>query len=303
MSTLPNDPLAGMEEGALTLNEGLASQEAETKSAPPEQDTSEEVDTSDDAGEDTSTEEKPDKKNKIPRDQRIKDLTGKNKDLQRQLEELKNGPLQSQIDEIKKLLTPPENSGNIPVNRDAEPDPSDLQKYRLGDLDPAYTRDLARYEVRQELAAEHQRKVQQEARVQQERQASETLGKVSELAGKGAALHEDYVETVVQPFMQGKLPLEEHTFLAATEAEHGAEVLRDLALNPDEAIRVASLTPYQQTKYVETKSNEIAAKKKPRLPGAAAPPNSQARGNGVNFGVRGDGDDLDAIEKTLYQRR
>lgn len=303
MSTLPNtqgDPLAGaMDDTGLTLNDELSNLEADTKATPEETEAPEETETDAETGE-----ERP-KKNKTPRDERIKQLAGEKKDLIRQIEELKNGALQSQIDEIKKLLTPPENPATIPVNRDAEPDPTDLQKYRLGDLDPAYTRDLARYEVRAELAAEHQRQVQREARAQQERQASEILGKVSAVADKGAALHNDYVETVVQPFMQGRIPLEEHTFLAASEAEHGAEVLRELALNFDEAARVASLSPFQQTKYVADKSNEIAARNKPRLPQAGAPPTNGARGTGGRFGIRGDEENIniDDLEKELYRRR
>tara|TARA_R110000868_G_scaffold119959_1_gene318274 strand:- start:899 stop:1798 length:900 start_codon:yes stop_codon:yes gene_type:complete len=299
MSTMPNDPLAGMEEGALTLNADLAAQEAAIKPVEESDDDVVELTAEDEVPDD---EERP-KKNKVPRDERIKQLTSEKKTLQQQIEELKKGSLQTQIDDIKKLLTPSENSVNIPVNRDAEPDPTDLDKYRLGDLDPAYTRDLARYEVRSELAAAHQRQVQQEAQARQQQHASEVLGIVAAVSDKGASLHPDYVESVVQPFLRGEIPLEEHTFLAASEAEHGAEVLRELALNRNEAARVASLSPYQQTKYVADKSNEIAARNKPRLPGASAPPNSTARGTGGRFGIRGDEDDLDAVEKALFTRR
>mgnify|MGYP003639180726 CR=1 FL=1 len=302
MSTLPSeivsgDPLAGvMDDTGLELNEALSTQEeAEPEDAEPVEAETEET------GE---TEERP-KKNKTPRDERIKQLAAEKKTLQQQIEDLKNGSLQSQIDELKKLLAPVENSVTIPVNRDAEPDPNDLDKYRLGDLDPAYTRDLVRYELRAEQAAEHQRQVQREARAKQERQASEVLEKVSAVADKGAALYDDYVETVVQPFMQGRIPLEEHTFLAASEAPHGAEVLRELALNLGEATRVASMTPFQQVSYVSEKSREIAARNKPRLPQAGAPPSSMARGTGGRFGIRGDEDNLsiDDLAKVLATRR
>lgn len=301
MSTMPNDPLAGMEEGALTLNADLAAQEAAIKPVEEPDDDVVELTAEDEADE---FDEDGQKKNKIPRHERINKLHGEKKALERQIEELKKASLQSQIDEIKKLLTPAEISANIPVIRDAaEPDPTDLQKYRLGDLDPAFTKDLVRWQVQQEQLAAHQRQVQQEAQARQQQHASEVLGIVAAVSDKGASLHPDYVESVVQPFLRGEIPLEEHTFLAASEAEHGAEVLRELALNRNEAARVASLSPYQQTKYVADKSNEIAARNKPRLPGASAPPNSTARGTGGRFGIRGDEDDLDAVEKALFTRR
>ena len=315
MSTNPEsipqggDPLAGMEEGQLTLNTALANAET-TKSAQPLDEPSDEPDAPEDrevqegeAGDEATDDGKP-KKNKVPRDERIKQLTGEKKDLLRQIEEMKQGSLQSQIDEIKKLLTPPENSVNIPDNRDTAPDPDDLTKYRLGDLDPAYTRDLIRHEFRQEQIAEHQRQVQRETRAQQEQRASETLSKVTSIADKGTELYPDYVETVAAPFLQGRLPLEEATFEAAAETDHAHEILRELALNPAEAARVATLTPFKQVQYVAERARHFEEQAKPRLPRAGAPPQNTARGNtGGRFGIRGDEDDLDRIEKALYQRR
>lgn len=302
------DELAGMEDGALTLNPEMAAQEGVKDEQPPAEaePEAEAPEGEEAASEDTPEGEEKPKRNKVPRDERIKQLTGEKKDLLRQIEELKTGNLQSQIDEIKKLLTPPENTGNIPDNRDVEPDPTDLTKYRLGDLDPAYNRDMARWEARQEirneLAADRQRQADREAQAQRERHASEVLGKISDIADKGTALQPDFVETVVAPFMQGRLPLEEATFEASAESPHGAEILRELALNPSEAIRVASLTPFQQIKYVSDKTAEFAAKSKPRLPQAGVPPQNIARGTGGRFGIRGDEDDLSAIEKAIYGR-
>ncbi len=310
MSTIQNtqpaaDPLAGMEDGALVLNENLSVQEATGKDPAPMVDDPPQQDEADAAaGEDTAVEgeEKPKKPNKTPRDARIKKLASENKTLKQRLADFENGVLQPVAGTLKNMLPPEEIPGNTTEFRDAAPDPTDLTKYRLGDLDPAYTRDLIRHEFRQEQFAERQRQAQQEVRAQQERHTSEILGKVSELAEKGAAVHADYVETVVQPFLEGRVPLEEATFIAATEAEHGFEVLRDLAADRNEAARVASMTPFQQLRYVDAKSNEIAARNKPRLPQASPPPGSQARGTGGRFGVRGDEDDLDAIEKAIYRR-
>jgi len=309
MSTNPSDipqgdPLAGMEDGEIVINDVLKRQAEEPEAQPePTADTSNEADAAEgenDAGEGDKPEEKP-KKNKIPREQRIRELLADNK-----VAKSENETLQARIAELEKRLTPPENPGNIPDNRDPEPDPTDLSKYRLGDLDPAYTRDLVRWELRQEFrneqAAAAERQAAQEAQARQREHASEVLGKVADIEDKGLSLHPDYKETVVEPFMSGEIPLEEATFLAATEVEHGSEVLRELALNRAEAARVASMTPIQQGIYVTRKSDEIAARNKPRLPQAGAPPSSVPRGTGGRLGIRGDTESVDDIEKFLYRR-
>jgi len=308
MSTNPSDiapqgdPLAGMEEGDIVINDVLKNQ-TDTPDDPPPADTSNEADAPEgetDAAEGEKPEEKP-KKNKIPRDQRIRELLADNKGVKSE-----NETLQARVAELEKLLTPAEKPANIPDIRDAEPDPTDLSKYRLGDLDPAYTRDLVRWELRQEFrneqAAAAERQAAQEAQARQVQHASEVLGKVADVEDKGLSLYPDYKETVVAPFMKGEIPLEEPTFLAAAETEHASEILRELALNRAEAARVASLTPVQQVIYVANKSAEIAARNKPRLPQAGAPPSSVPRGTGGRLGIRGDTESVDDIEKFLYRR-
>lgn len=302
------DELAGMEEGLLVTNDVPVPQE----DVPPQQeaedaDTSGEVETAEtdtdpeaDAGEDTSaTEEKP-KKNKTPRDERIKQLTAEKKDLQRQLDALKSGTLQAVAEDLKKVLTPPENSANVEEIRDteAEPDPS---KYRLGDLDPQFQRDIARWEVRQELRAERQRQAQQVAKAQQEQVASEILSKIEAIAEKGSSTYqdEDYVEDVIKPFLHGRLPLEEHTFEAAAETDYAHEIFRELAHNPAEALRVANLSPLKQIQYVAERARHFEDQKKPRLPKAPPPPQNMPRGTAARHGIRGDVESLDDIAKFL----
>jgi hypothetical protein len=127
------------------------------------------------------------------------------------------------------------------------------------------------------------------------------------VTAKGTEIHDDYEEVVVNAGLRGDYKLTQVTFEAAAEAEHGAQILYDLAADKKEAARVASLSPYQQLKFVADKNAEIAGKAPPparKIPGRdQAPPANQPRGGSSRTEIRGDTDDLDNFEKVFYSKK
>lgn len=244
------------------------------------------------------------KKPKQTASERIKELNARLRESERALETEKTQNYQSRLENIEKLLKSPENGNTVEATQGA-PDSSDLRKYPLGSLDDRYIEDTINY--RAEKAAERligsvqQRQLESEARVQAEQVAEEILGKISALSDKGTPLFDDFYETVVEPGMRQEYKLTQETFEAICEVEHGAEVLRGLALNKAEAARVASLSPYQQIKYVTDKSTEIATKKAPRrIPGAGTPPNSAPRGSNGKFTGNVDVTNYSDVRKAMF---
>lgn len=308
------DPLAGMEEGAVVHNDAMKAFEPEVPQSKPEDEPVDDAgeppaqeavatEGEDGAGEDTAAAEgeKPKKKGKTAAE-RISEKTAQVHERDRRIAELERQITVLTGGKVENSLQDENSGGNIPESGTPKPDATDLQKYPLGDLDPAYVEDLTDWKVDQKIRTDRQRQADEVAQADLQRRRTDALGKVADITEKGLALQDDYEETVVQPFLRGELPLEEATFLAASEAEHGAEILRDLAANPIEALQIALLHPVMQKKEIEKRNAEIAARSKPRLPQAPPPPQSQPRGTGGRFGIRGDVESIDDIEKFLYGR-
>jgi hypothetical protein len=238
-----------------------------------------EVDQDDDSGDDevAEVEEKP--KNR-PSD-RIRELNGKLRAEQRE-----KAALVERLEAIESRLT--ENKVNdTPSATGTAPDPNDLELYPLGSLDDRYIEDMiehvANRKVAETLESARQREAEKAQQAEAERQQAELIQKAETVASRGAELFDDFEEKVVIPAMQGKFDLTQTTFEALAEAEHGAEILHSLASNAKEASRVASLSVYQQAKYVMEKDAEFAGGSKAparKLPAAGAPPQSNIRGSG-----------------------
>jgi hypothetical protein len=238
--------------------------------------------------------------------ERINELVHKNRELERRLE---REQLKRELREELKLpadetmLRAGQNGGNIQADR-VVPDPRDLDKYPLGALDDRYIEDRTEYlaEVKLEklLSTALHRQQEQDARVQAEQAATELLKKADGVVQKGSELYNDFQETVWEAGKRGEYRLEEPTFLALTEAEHGAQIAYALATNKVEAARVASLSPFGQVQYVTQKNAEFGAKAQVRLPKAGTPPAHQSRGSSGKFTVPVDTDDLSAFSKLYF---
>jgi len=241
-----------------------------------------EADQDDDSGdEDDDDAPEPEEKPKNRPSDRIRDLNGKLRAEQRT-----NAALMERLEAIESRLT--ENKVNdTPSDTGNAPDPNDLELYPLGSLDDRYIEDMiehvANRKVAETLESARQREAEKAQQAEAERQHAELIQKAETVASRGAELFDDFEEKVVIPAMQGKFDLTQTTFEALSEAEHGAEILHVLATDAKEASRVASLSVYQQAKYVMEKDAEFAGGSKAparKLPSAGAPPQSNIRGSG-----------------------
>lgn len=259
----------------------------------------EDPDAEDPEGEEGEDEDepKPEPKPKKKASERIRELNARLRQEQRERERLTG-----RLEALEKGLPATQGGDNSAPDIGEAPDPSDTDKYPLGHLDDAYIEDklewLATKKAAERADAVLQRQQQNEQRQAQERDNQALLAKVDDLSTRGSELFEDFQETVVDAGMRGDWRLDRPTFEAAAEAEHGVQILYDLAQDKAEAKRVAELSPYQQLKYVLDKNAEIAAKAKPRTkPQAGAPPQTQTRGANSRTRINPATDNLDDFEK------
>ena len=239
-------------------------------------------------GDDDSGDPKPEEKKNKPSD-RIRELSRKNRELMARLDAIEN-------------RLPAEKTNDTPVVEDKAPDPSDSAKYPLGALDDRYIEDklewLADQKATKQAETVLQREQERDSQQAAQRQQQELLTKVDNLATKGTELFEDFQESVVEAGMRGDWDLSQPTFEAAHDAEHGAQILYDLAQDKAEASRVAKLSPYQQLKYVAERDAEISkAKSGRKIPKAGDPPTHTARGANSRTQISGATDNLDDFEK------
>lgn len=244
---------------------------------------------------DGEPEEKP-KKPKKPASERIRELNNRARQAER-----RNDELEARLAALEKGLPAGEGDGNKGSERE-KPDPKDLEKYPLGALDDRYIEDMIDYAAEKKAAekvdAVLQRQEQSDQQAAAERQMAELRAKADDLTTKGGELYDDFQETVVDAGLAGDWDLTQVTFEAAAEAEHGAQILYDLASDPKEATRVAQLSPFGQLKFIRERNDEIAAGSQPRRkPRADPPPGSQPRGNSSKTEIRDDTDNLDDFEK------
>lgn len=242
------------------------------------------------------------KKTKTP-SERIRDL---NKRLrQEQRERARDRELfEQRLSAVEKGGLPPQNSGGNQTDIGEAPDPTDTEKYPLGSLDDRYIEDklewLSEKKAADRADAVLQRQQENERNQQAREQLTSLQEKADDLAERGSEVYDDYQEVVIEAGMRGDFPLEQITFEAASEAEFGAQILYDLAMDTKEAKRVASLSPYAQIKYVQEKDAEYSSKHKPRrIPGAGQPPQTQPRGANSRTSIRPDTDSLDDFEKLV----
>lgn len=253
----------------------------------------------DDEGDDQQDgDEKP---KKTARDHQIERLKREKAELARQLREASSTELAKRLEALENRLQG-ENGGGNPNTGTPEPDPSDTDKYPLGHLDDRYIEDkldwLAEKKAveRADAVLQRQQEIEQNAAAQ--RQQQDLLGKVDDLATRGAEIYDDFQESVIESGMRDDWDLSQATFEAAHEAENGVQILYELSQNKEEASRVARLSPYQQMKFVQERDAEIGKGKTPRrIPRAGEPPKNTARGANSRTQINPATDNLDDFEK------
>jgi hypothetical protein len=289
--------------------EPVKKSDSEEKTEDDNQDDADKGDDQDDAnkGDDQDEEkaEEPAKKPKKTASERIKELNRKVADAERRERVVIEG-YEARLERLEKGLPAEKTDDNKKPERIA-PDPDDLDKYPLGRLDDRYIEDkiafVASSQVDAALGSVLQRQQESDMHAEAERIAEDAKSKIDLISSKGSELFDDFIEVAIERAMRQEYPLEEATFFATNDAEHGAEILYNLANDLNEAERVAKLTPYQQAKYVLDKNNEIAAgKTKVRLPKAGDPPKNLPRGSNARYSVAGDGEYDEAFAREFLTK-
>lgn len=202
-------------------------------------------------------------------------------------------------------------------NGDVAPDPKDFE---FGDLDAGYIRALARFETKQELAADRTKQTD-ERRVAQERQNASVVAELARaFEDAGADKFDDFEEVVMQGARDKAWPLSETLGAALLESDFGPDVAYKLASDPKLAKEIAALPPLKQVAWLGKQEAEFDAgsgddgqaeagksEDKPRTgkepPVTKAPaPVQRARGTGASTPSNSAGYDFAAFEAEAMGR-
>ena len=185
-------------------------------------------------------------------------------------------------------------------------------KYKLGEYDPEYIRDLTRYTIAEEnriadeqRAAEAERKTVEAAQVELQ---NSWLQKLEETEKELPDIR-DHIGQLEQRF--ASLDPQYGEFLAATimSCDNGPEVMYYLSQNIGEAQKIVASGPAAATLALGrldarlSKAAEQEEKSNKRPSAAPEPPQTMTRGNGGKFAVRPDTDNLAAFEKEFYAKK
>lgn len=293
------DLMEGRAEEAKT--EEPKQEEVEQEETPVEDvpDESEEADEADDA----PREEKP----KGRFQERITELTAKQKETERKLEEA--------LAELKKDKAPVQTPTETVKTELVKPTPDDknedgTDKYPLGDFDPNFTVDLVKYTNAQERAI-YAAEAAEQAKEKEEAAAREALTvewqtKVEAVQDK----HEDFLEktqSLEETFRD--MDPDYGNFLASTimAMDAGPDVLYYLAENKTEAKAIAALGPVKATialgrlEATFLKDAEPATKA-PRVTSAPTPAPLN-KGVKTALATPDDTDDLDAFSNKFFAKK
>jgi len=234
----------------------------------------------------------------------IRDLKRENRELKRTTQ-----TFEQRLAAIENSPSTNKTGGDTDKATSEAPDADDATKYPLGVLDDGFIRDSIKWEagqqVRELLESERRAQTAKAETVNAEKHVAALREKMDTLTEKGAEQFDDFEELVIEGGMRGDFNLTETTFTAAAEAANGPAILHALANDTTEAARVASLSPFQQMKYVLDQDAAIEAKKpKPRTkPAAGAPPSNVPAGRNSSAPIRADTDNLDDFRKLFYNKK
>lgn len=251
------------------------------------------------AGEPKEGEEKPAKAPKKSAADRIGDLTAARRSAERaaDTERGRADRLQAELDAIKNGKTPLTAQDDTATGDPTSPDPS---QFDYGELDPKYIAALARHETAKALKAAKadDDKTRQTQAADDKRR--ELGAKQDTLVKAGVKLHDDFDEVVMQGAKDGKWDLSPHLGELLLDSEFGADIVYELAKDPDEAARVAKLSPTEQAKFLGRQEAKFEAAKSsqgktPKAPQAPPPPKTP-RGNSGSHKTGADSQDFAAVE-------
>jgi hypothetical protein len=277
---------------------------AEDDASPePDADADEDLD-----GDDDKVDEPKGKKNRKSFQERINELTAKNKETER-LAAVERAEMARRFAELEAKLTPKETAKAPAGAPDPTAEKADGEPiYPLGEFDPQYIRDLTRFTIaqEQEAAEKYRAKKDQEAQeaairarvaehwsanlVETEKELPDLREKINSLEVMFTGLDSGYAQYLVDLVMT---------------LENGPRILHYLGDNPKEAQEIVSSGAAAATaklgkldgRMTKVPVVEAPAKKVSKAP---EPPKS-TRGTGGKFSTAADTDDLDAFSKMLFR--
>lgn len=239
----------------------------------------------DGSDEDSEGDQKP-KKNRAR--ERIDELTNEVRFKEREAQRLR--------DEVTRLGGDPNAVGStIEV-----PEAPDASKYQYGEQDVDYIRDHAKYEAKMEV-------LENQAKATFKAQAAELDAKWTKNQVEAHKKYPDFDEVVVKGGSENKWPCPPVIAVAIKDSDVGADVAYHLASNPEEAKRIATLTPLEQAREfgrIEERLTIKAARaakreKQPvRISKAPPPPKRRTQGSGASKNPKFD-TDFTAFEKQV----
>jgi len=248
--------------------------------------------------------------------ERIDQLTSKAREAEREAEALRQR--REKLEKADQKVEKDTEQGTPSQKDSSAPDPSDLnadgsEKYPLGEFDPNYVRDLARYTVQKEMQAarveEEERQRQEQIAKSQAELDSQWQEKVSEFTKtEEAGDFTEKVATLEDTFKD--VPPEYGNFLAQTikSLDNGPRVLKYLADNLDEARHFANAGPLQavlrlgELNTLFKKNDEEREKSVQRVSRAPVPPQVGTKGRAMTKTISPSTDNLDEFEKVFFKK-
>lgn len=253
-------------------------------STEPEAETSAQVETTEESGaepEETKTEE-----TEFTQDdeQIAEDKPRKEKPVEKRISELtrKRYEAERQAEYWKQQAEARAQQGQQPAHADEEPDIDNYPVYE------DYVRDLARYQARQIVAEETRRMQETQAKQIQEREQQERLIKARKEVDKAIEKHEDFYEALD---VVTALPIPQITSDAIMDSPVVADIIYHLGKNPEEADRIAALSPLAQIKEIGKIEDKIMGRKTLQQKQVKQPTRVEKAGEGIPS----KGPDLDAL--------
>lgn len=255
-------------------------------------------------------EEKPVRKKKDRFQERIDQLTSKNRETERKLlealeklnkaEERKTEPAPATVQTTSDVKEPSPD--------DTNPDGTD--KYPLGEMDPGFIRDLTKHTLRVEREALKALEAEERAQLQRDQQRAELEAGWRKKLGTAQERYPDLHErgeSLVSKF-EG-ISQEYGEFLTSTimDMDYGVDVLYHLASNPDLAQKIVDSGPAKAAialGRIEAKFEEAdQERQKARIKVSKAPTPAAHLNKGSAPGKGIDMDDLDQFSKVFFKKK
>lgn len=270
---------------------------------PPADDKSADGDKPKDAA--TSSADAP--KKGVPARERINQLVRKSSDAERRAEaaEARAKELEAQLASGDKKVTPEAKPEVTTATDDPEPDPDaknadGTDKYKFGELDKNYTKDLTAWTTRSTLREDRQRQEAERAQQTAQETAEAADNETADFLEAGAAKHPDFVQKVYEG--SDKYDMSAETWGLLRDSPARVDIAYLFATNPAEAKTFHKLSPGGKARELVKLEARFSGTPAPapnpnvRTP-AADPPPQGARGANGQFVTNDATEDFSAFER------